>query len=251
MLAPARRTKQEIWLVLALSYLASGVYALVRIFYDLTLPGGLRRQTEALNPSLAPGRPWFDLIYQLLSIGFALVPVLLILHLLQRDYDNAFDEIGFNFRRPGFDIPWGFGLAALIGIPGLGLYVLGRALGFTVNLVPASLPHIWWGIPVLILSAIQNAVAEETIVVGYLLTRLKELGWGDWPSIFTSAVLRGSYHLYQGVGAFFGNAVMGVVFGYFYKRYGRVMPLVIAHSILDIVSFVGYALVGKHLKFLH
>lgn len=251
MLAPARKIKQEIWLVIALSYLASGVYALVRIIYDATLPGGLKARTAALNPSLAPGRPWFDLVYQLLDIAFALVPVLLILHLLQRDHDNAFDAIGFNFKRPRFDFSWGVGLAAVIGIPGLGLYVLGRALGFTVNLVPASLPPYWWAVPVLVLSAIQNAVGEETIVVGYLLTRLKELGWGDWRSIFASAVLRGSYHLYQGIGPFFGNAIMGVVFGYFYKRYGRVMPLVIAHSILDIVSFVGYEVGHKHLNFLH
>ncbi len=251
MLAAATRTKQEIWLVIALSYLASGVLALIDFFYDLTLPGSLSAQTAALNPSLAPGRPWFDLIYNLYYIARPLIPVLLVLHLLQRDYDNVFDTIGFNVKRLGFDVPWGLGLAALIGIPGLGLYVLGRALGLNVNLVPASLPHVWWGTPVLILSAIQNAVGEETVVVGYLLTRLQELGWRDWPSIFTSAVLRGSYHLYQGFGGFVGNAVMGVIFGYFYKRYGRVMPLVIAHSILDIVSFVGYALVGKHLKFLH
>jgi membrane protease YdiL (CAAX protease family) len=249
MLARTTKLKQEVWLVVGLSYLTLGVGALIDLLYDYTLPGKLSNQTAALNPSLAPGRPWFDLIYNLYDIAKPLIPVLLILHLLQRDHDNVFDVLGF--KRPAFDIRWGVGLAALIGIPGLGLYVAGRALGLNVNLVPASLPHIWWGYPVLVLSAIQNAVGEETIVVGYLLTRLKELGWRDWPSIFTSAALRGSYHLYQGVGGFVGNAIMGVVFGYFYKRYGRVMPLVIAHSILDIVSFVGYALVGKHLKFLH
>jgi len=37
---------------------------------------------------------------------------------------------------------------------------------------------------------------------------------------------------------------MGVVFGLAYQRWGRVMPLVIAHWILDIVSFTGYALVA-------
>ena len=250
MLAERTKIKQEIWLVIGLSYFTLGVGALIDLLYDLTLPGKLSQQTAALNPSLAPGRPWFDLIYNLYDIARPLIPVLLALHLLQRDFPNAFDRIGFNFKRPGFDVSWGLGLAALIGIPGLGLYALGRAIGITLHLVPASLPHIWWGVPVLILSAIQNAIGEETIVVGYLLTRLDQLGWQTWPAIFASAVLRGSYHLYQGIGGFFGNAVMGVVFGYFYKRYGRVMPLVIAHSILDIVSFVGYALVGKHLKFL-
>jgi membrane protease YdiL (CAAX protease family) len=59
-----------------------------------------------------------------------------------------------------------------------------------------------------------------------------------------SAVLRGSYHLYQGFGPFVGNVVMGILFGLAYQRWGRVIPLVIAHFILDVLSFTGYALVA-------
>ena len=59
-----------------------------------------------------------------------------------------------------------------------------------------------------------------------------------------SAVLRGSYHLYQGIGGFIGNMVMGVVFVCLYRRWGRVGPLVVAHSLLDIGAFVGYALLA-------
>jgi membrane protease YdiL (CAAX protease family) len=70
---------------------------------------------------------------------------------------------------------------------------------------------------------------------------LRQLGWGKWQIILSAAVLRGSYHLYQGIGPFFGNVVMGIVFGWCYWRWGRVMPLVIAHWIIDIASFVGYA----------
>ena len=55
-------------------------------------------------------------------------------------------------------------------------------------------------------------------------------------------MLRGSYHLYQGFGPFLGNAVMGVVFAEWFRRRGRVMPLIVAHTILDVVSFVGYDL---------
>jgi hypothetical protein len=35
---------------------------------------------------------------------------------------------------------------------------------------------------------------------------------------------------------------MGVVFAEWIRRRGRVMPLIVAHTILDIVSFVGYDL---------
>jgi membrane protease YdiL (CAAX protease family) len=98
---------------------------------------------------------------------------------------------------------------------------------------------------VLVLSAVQNAILEEVIVVGYLLTRLRQLGWRVGAVIAASALLRGSYHLYQGFGAFVGNAVMGVVFALFFLRTKRVLPLIIAHSLLDVVAFVGYAVLPR------
>ena len=78
------------------------------------------------------------------------------------------------------------------------------------------------------------------IVIGYLYARLGDLGWGRWQMILSTALLRGSYHLYQGFGAFIGNAVMGVVFGWIYTKWGRLLPLVITHALLDAVVFVGY-----------
>ena len=93
--------------------------------------------------------------------------------------------------------------------------------------------------------AIHDGLLEEILVIGYLLRRLDQLGWAPWQAILTSAVLRGCYHLYQGFGAFIGNAAMGLIFGYLYRRWGRVTPLIIAHTLIDTVTFLGYAaLVG-------
>ncbi len=44
-----------------------------------------------------------------------------------------------------------------------------------------------------------------------------------------------------------GNVVMGVVFTLVYLRVRRVVPLVLAHWLLDVVSFVGYALIPASL----
>jgi membrane protease YdiL (CAAX protease family) len=60
------------------------------------------------------------------------------------------------------------------------------------------------------------------------------------------AVLRGSYHLYQGYGGFFGNAIMGVIFGWWFQRTRRVWPLVVAHFVIDAVSFIGYVYLHGH-----
>jgi membrane protease YdiL (CAAX protease family) len=244
------------WLVLGVSLGASAVYAAVSLIAKLTASKPLNQQSATLNPSQAPGRPWLDLTYQLLGIFFALVPAVFALHLLGRDRPREGEgagvlaTLGLDRHRPVVDLASGAALAAVIGLPGIGLYVVARAIGVNATVVPAALPHVWWAIPVLILSAIQNAVLEEVVVVGYLLTRLRQLGWSTVTAVATSALLRGSYHLYQGFGAFVGNAVMGVVFALFFLRSRRLAPLIVAHAILDIVSFVGYALLHDRLPFL-
>ena len=234
------RISAEIWIVLGLSLGQSAVYAVVSLIDKLT-EGPLKDQTATLNASESV-REYFDLVYQVLGIGFALVPVALALYLLSNSGRSAVRLLGLDRQRPWFDLGAGAGLAALIGIPGLAFYFIGREMGATATVVPSALNEYWWTVPVLILAALQNALLEEIVVVGYLMTRLRDLRWSLPATIALSAAVRGSYHLYQGIGPGIGNAVMGVIFGYWYHRTGRVLPLVIAHTLLDIVAFVGYAL---------
>jgi membrane protease YdiL (CAAX protease family) len=240
--------RNEVLLVLGVSLGQSAVYALVSIMARLTAERPLSQQTATLNASRSD-RPYLDLTYQLLAICFELVPVLLAIHLLNRDRD-ARATLGLDLRRPWFDAKWGARLALLIGLPGVGLYVGARQLGLNTTVVASALPDLWWAVPVLILAAAQNAILEEVVVVGYLMTRLEEMGWRVRTIIATSALLRGSYHLYQGFGGFVGNAVMGVIFAYFYLRTRRVLPLVIAHTLLDVVAFVGYTLLKDRVGWL-
>jgi len=239
----------EIVAVFAVSLGASGLYALVSLIGSLTAKQSLSKQTATLNGSLAPGRPLLDLVMQLLNITLSLAPVLLVFYLLARAGERP-SSIGVDAKEPSRDLARGAVLAALIGGSGLGLYLIAYHLGVELNVVPESLPDVWWRFPVLLLSAAQNATVEEVIVVGYLLSRLDRLGVRPSRAIALSAVIRGSYHLYQGVGAFLGNAVMGLVFGYLYRRWGRVMPLLIAHFLIDAVTFVGYALLAGHVSWL-
>jgi membrane protease YdiL (CAAX protease family) len=233
------RLRAEILIVLGVSLGASAVYSLVQILDLLTRPTALSQQTATLNTSL-DSRELFDFVYQVLENGFDLVPVVLVGYLLWRPARPHLARLGVDFSRVGRDTLGGIGLALAIGIPGLALYFAGRALGITVDVVPTNLAAHWWTIPVLLLSALRSGVTEEVIVVAYLYARLKDLGWKTWPIILSAALLRGTYHLYQGFGAFIGNAVMGVVFGWLYMRFGRILPLVIAHFLMDAAVFVGY-----------
>ncbi|MFI8485832.1 CPBP family intramembrane glutamic endopeptidase [Streptomyces rubrogriseus] len=247
---PARRIlRDETLLVLALSLGASGVSALISFIGSVTRPGGLKDQAATLNASAAPGRPWLDLAWQLFGITTALVPVVLVAHFLLRE-GRSLRTLGFDRTRPWPDLGRGAAVAAVIGSTGIAFYLAARGLGFNLTVVPEALPDVWWKYPVLILSAVQNSVLEEVLVVGYLLRRLDQLGWGAGASLAASSVLRGSYHLYQGIGGFVGNMVMGVVFVYLYRRWGRVGPLVVAHSLLDIGAFVGYGLLAGKVDWL-
>ena len=100
----------------------------------------------------------------------------------------------------------------------------------------------WWTVPLLLLAALRAGLTEEVIFIGYLFDRLRQLGWNWWAIILSTAALRGAYHAYQGIGPIVGNFAMGLVFGWCYLRWKRVMPLVIAHIVIDIVAFVGYPL---------
>ena len=239
----------EIFSVFAVSLGASGLYALVQLIGSLTATRALGKQQAVLNGSLAPGRPVLDLFLQLTSITLALAPVVLVFYLIAREGETP-SVMGFDARHPGQDLLRGAALAAVIGGSGLGLYLTAFHLGLSLNVVAESLPNIWWRIPVLILNAAQNGLVEEILVIGYLLRRLDQLGWRPSRAIALSAILRGSYHLYQGFGGFIGNAVMGVIFALCYRRWGRVMPLVIAHTLIDMGAFIGYAELHGHVSWL-
>lgn len=250
----------ELWLVLLLSLGRSAVYSVVSLVAAITAPGALSAQAANLNTSIAPDRPWLDLTYQLLRIGFALVPVALAAYLLVRSGtrlrevwfrapDGDRDQAPRGWARWS-DLGWGSLLALGVGSTGVVFYLATFALGTNLTVVAQSLPAQWWQIPVLVLAALENAVLEEFIVLGFVQVRLRQLGFGDTVAIGSAALLRGSYHLYQGLGGFVGNVAMGLLFGWLYSRWGRIMPFVIAHTFLDVGAFVGYALLAGHVSWL-
>jgi len=243
-IAPSRSwLRAEVLIVLGLSLGQSAVYSLLSLAQALAA-GPLSGQSASLNSSLRENA-WLDLLYQLLSITFTLVPValaVLLLSLTAGSLRQALADLGVDLARPLQDLWQGLLITAGIGLPGLAIYYLGRLLGATVEVIPAALDTHWWTLPVLVLHAVKNAVLEEVIVVGYLFQRLERLGWSPRRIIVVSALLRGAYHTYQGVGPGLANLVMGLVLGEWYRRTRRTMPLVIAHTLLDVVAFVGYAL---------
>lgn len=230
-----RRLIIEVLLVLGVSLGQSAVYSVVSLL-DKMSRAPIAEGTSTLN-AVRNNREIFDFTYQILDIFFALVPVMLVFYLLAEPGKSVFRRIGLDWRHPIRDGLGALGLLVVIGVPSLGLYAAGRAMGVTTEIIPSALDQYWWTIPVLVLSAIRAGILEEVILNGYLLGRLEKIGLGVWVAILLSALLRASYHLYQGFGPFLGNFAMGLLFGWVYKKYGRVAPLVVAHALVDIAAF--------------
>ncbi|WCC80977.1 CPBP family intramembrane metalloprotease [Cutibacterium equinum] len=248
-----RRLLWETIFVLAVSLGQSAWYSILRMIERLTRGVPMDQQTSKLNSSVTPGRPWLDLLYQLSDIVFGVAPALLAVLLLAQvkpPRDGVRQTLGLHGPGWGRDVGAGAILAAIIGIPGLGFYLAARAWGLNTTVQASQLQHVWWTVPVLIGLAVMNAVLEETVMVGYLFTRWRQIGWSTATVIVTSAVIRGTYHLYQGWGGFVGNIVMGLFLGWVFSKRSRLLPLVVAHSLLDIVSFIGYAYLAGHVSWL-
>lgn len=242
-----RVLRTELLLVIALSLGTSAVYSVLALIRD-AMRGPLNQQSSTVIGSRADSST-LDLAYQLVDIAVALVPVLLVVHLLARNRESVAD-LGLDRTQLKPDVAKGLAIAAVVGGTGLGLYLAARGLGLNTNVAVTTIGPHWWRDPLLALAAIQNAVLEEVIVLGYLMHRLKQLGWSWERSALASALLRGSYHLYQGFGGFLGNAVMGLLFCYLLRRWGRLLPFVVAHSTIDVVAFIGYAELVGHVSWL-
>ena len=232
----SQRIRAEILIVLAITFGISGVRAILRLVDSLLDPAPLNEQSVTLNAPQSD-LAWLDIALQLCSAGVLFAYGALALFLLAGS--------GIHLQRPRLkDLGAGAGLAALIGIPGLVLYLFAVHFGLSKEVIPTAFDNAWVEAPTLLLWSGANAFGEEIVVVMWLMTRLKHLRWSLPATIAASSLLRGSYHLYQGVSTGFGNIVMGIVFCYFYHRTGRVWPLVIAHFLIDAVAFVGYSLLG-------
>jgi membrane protease YdiL (CAAX protease family) len=230
-----RLLREEVAVVLMLSVLASAAYAIIDL---LSAP--------LAGVYVAAGNQSSELAKQLAGFVFGLGPVYLVFHLVRRTGEGL-RGIGLDGDRPAEDLVRGTALFAMVGVAGIGVYLAAVALDVNRFVVPVPPLGHWWTVPALILNSAEAALKEEVVVVAYLVTRLGQLGWSDRRSLAASALLRGSYHLYQGLGGFAGNLAMGLLFAWLFTRTRRAWPFVVAHLLLDVGAGVGFILFREHL----
>lgn len=242
--ADRRALRWELGLLLTVTFGASGVRAVLRLVEAVSQPEALNEQQATLNRQQS-GLWWLDPAFQLVSTGVLFAWGGMAVFLLLRHVPPPAGWMTWRLRWRG-DWAHGVGLAAVIGLPGLVFYFAAVQLSLSKQVVPSGLDDNAWELPLLVLNSWANGFAEEVIVVAWLAVRLRQLRV-SWAWVFVaSAGLRASYHLYQGFSAGLGNAVMGVVYLWYFKKTGRIWPLVIAHGLIDTVAFVGYAVGLPH-----
>jgi membrane protease YdiL (CAAX protease family) len=238
--------------VLGVTYGASGLQSLVSfVEAQVKINHGIGFGGVATGPIKSNANTayqWLDIVADLVDVFTGVLPAFLAIVLLLRTPGGRGLGIGLTWRAR--ELAQGAGFAALIGGPGLGLVYVARKLGANAQIVVTDFPDVWYRVPMLLLEAVQQGTAEEVVVCAFVLTRLAQLGWSNQRALAAAAVLRGSYHLYQGYGGFLGNAVMGLIFGWWFQRTRRVVPLIVAHSVIDAVSFIGYAYLHGHVDWI-
>jgi membrane protease YdiL (CAAX protease family) len=229
---PSRRgLVLETWFV-QIAFLVPGVIAAVDVLAAHV--GGAGAITRF--PTVISGHPVANLILGIVSYFEVAAVVPLALLLLSRTGQNP-AELGLT--RPGWvrDVWPGLGLAAagyavaiVVTIPFAALLAEHKDL---INQVPIGHVPKYYVIYGLAVSAV-TAVTEETLVSGYLLTRLEQLGWNPRWALVLSLTLRTSYHVYYGLGF-----LLTIPLGYFltrsFQKHRSLMRPIVAHFLYDAV----------------
>ena len=90
--------------------------------------------------------------------------------------------------------------------------------------------------PVMLLYLVVNSVFEEFAVTGYVVRALERDGAAF--AITASALIRFVYHLYQGPIASIVILPLGFLFGAVYWRWRTLWPLIVAHTLVNVMSMM-------------
>ncbi len=221
----------ETWFV-QLAFLVPGVVAAVDLL--AAHAGGASDITRF--PTIIHNHPVANLILGVLSyleVG-AVVPLALLLLSRTGQTPEIMGLTKPGWRRdawPALGIAVSGYVMALVGTIILGA-LLANHRGLISQIPTGHVPpyYISYGI---VLSAV-TAITEETLVSGYLLTRLDQLGWNPRWALALSLTLRTSYHVYYGLGF-----LLTIPFGYYatrsFQKHRRLMRPIFAHFIYDAV----------------
>ncbi len=236
-----RRLVVELVIVLAVFPLPYVVSALQSLTAYLLGKGAGSRIPVLFPGHLAAGFP-----FVLLAVLLPLSAAALVLYLIsQPGGDGGPTAIGLGGRKLRADLALVlpvFLLCDLVPIAGGG--VLLHALGVRGPSPSTGALPAYYDVVYVAMAAVAGVV-EELVVLGYLVTRLEQIGLRPIWVVVIAVSVRGSYHLYYGWGVL-PILLWATVSVLVYRRFRRLAPFVIVHILWDVgLFFVGPFLVGE------
>jgi membrane protease YdiL (CAAX protease family) len=153
---------------------------------------------------------------------------------------------GWNFKRLGLETDWRDGPWALALAFGCILASVAFAV-FAQTLFPGLMPggggdgdaHKL-SLAVVGALVIVNALFEELFACGYVIGALKEKGLGEL-GFNLSVAIRLVLYVFQGVAGVLVMVPVGLIFGFWYLRTGRLWPAILGHIVLNAWFFASLA----------
>ena len=144
---------------------------------------------------------------------------------------------GWSFAKFGFNVSWPGTVGGIILFAVAETAMIGVTAGMqTLHAEQSPFTFSRLAPLAIILISLVNPVFEEVLGTGYFIHSLQSLGM--WPAVMASAIFRGAYHLQFGVNAAVGVFALGMIFGFVYWRWRQLWPLVVAHTMADLLAFI-------------
>lgn len=164
----------------------------------------------------------------------------LLLWIVVKKEQLPLSSIGLTFERPWRAILIGLGYTILFFALLVGVLALYQALGVKYG-EGASIAH---ALPVALLTVIRAGISEEIFYRGYLLERIEGLSGSKLIAGLISVIAFAGFHYSQGwpgivIAGVLGAAMTGL---YWWKR--ALLPLIIAHFMVDFIPNVLGPLLG-------
>ena len=142
---------------------------------------------------------------------------------------------GWSVARFGSIISWkGTGGGILLFVVAE-IALIGVALGAqTIHPEPSPFTVGRLAVSAVLVISVINPVFEEVLETGYFIHSLQRFGM--WPAVLASALFRGLFHLQFGINAVLSTFVLGLIFAFAYWRWRQLWPLIIAHSLADMLA---------------
>jgi membrane protease YdiL (CAAX protease family) len=174
--------------------------------------------------------------YGLITTGTKqLLSITLLIYILFRQ-GRSIEDIGFSFR--WIDMLIGIGIYAVAHSIYYCLYKWGHHLFPNADVKAHNLGFFSGTYLLIFLFSFINPFYEELIVRAYAMTEIEFLTGNKIAPVIIVTIFQSSYHLYQGVFPALMTIPIFLTYSIYFARYKRIMPVIIAHLIADMVAMV-------------